>query len=50
MRTQSENLLLEARKKTNYQVAIVYSFAFDWLKGWREFFGPTTELSIQSQS
>lgn len=34
MRTQSENLQLEARKKTNYQVAIVYSFAFDWLRGW----------------
>ena len=28
------------------QGTIVFSFAFDWLKGWREIFGPIMEQSL----
>ena len=36
--------LLEARENAYDQVAIVVSFASDWLRGWRdEFAGPITE-------
>ena len=35
--------LLEARENANDQVAIVVSFASDWLRGWCEFYGPITE-------
>ena len=35
--------LLEARKNAYDQVAIVVSFASDWLRGWWEFSGPITE-------
>ena len=34
--------LLEARENAPDQVAIVFSFASDWLRGWRESSGPIT--------
>lgn len=46
MRTQNEiGKLREARENANDQVAVVYSFASDWLKVWREFSGPITKRS-----
>ena len=43
----------EARENTSDQVAIGFSFACDWLRGWREFYRPITERSeakpMQSQ-
>ena len=38
--------LLEARENANDQVAIVVSFASDWLRGWCEFSGPITEQRL----
>ena len=35
--------LFEARENAYDQVAIVVSFASDWLRGWCEFSGPITE-------
>ena len=35
----------QARGKASDQVAIGFSFASDWLKGWREFSRPITERS-----
>ena len=35
--------LLKARENADDQVAIVFNFASDWLRGWREFSGPITE-------
>lgn len=44
MKTQSETRnLFEARQDTSYQVAVVFSFKSDWLRGWRRFSGPITE-------
>ena len=37
------NKLLKARENADDQVAIVFSFASDWLRGWHEFSGPITE-------
>ena len=37
------NKLLKARENAGDHVAIVFSFASDWLRGWREFSGPITE-------
>ena len=38
--------LLEARENAYDQgVAIVFIFASDWLRGWRQFSGPITEQS-----
>ena len=35
--------LLEARENASDQVAIVSSFASNWLRGWREFSEPITK-------
>ena len=35
--------LLKARENAGDQVTIVFSFASDWLRVWREFSGPITE-------
>ena len=46
MKTQSETRnLFEAREDTSDQVAVVFSFESDWLRGWRKFSGPITEQS-----
>ena len=46
MKTQSETRnLFEAREDTSAQVAVVFSFESDWLRGWRRFSGPITEQS-----
>ena len=50
MRTQSKTKLPKARENADDQVVISLSFAFDWLKEWREFSGPTTERSKTKQS
>lgn len=39
------NKPLEARENANNKVAIVLSFASDWLRGWREFSLPITKRS-----
>ena len=36
---------LQARENANEQVVICFSFASDWLRGWREFSRPITERS-----
>ena len=38
--------LLKGREITNDYVAIVFSFASDWLGGWREFSGAITKLIL----
>ena len=38
--------LLKGREITNGYVVIVFSFASDWLGGWREFSGPITKLIL----
>ena len=46
MRTQSETSKLpKARENAGDQVVIVFSFAFDWLRGCHEFSGPITGRS-----
>ena len=35
----------QARENAGDQVTIGFSFAFDWLRGWREFSRPITERS-----
>ena len=46
MRTQNEiGKRHEARENANDQVAVVHSFASDWLRVWREFSGPITKQS-----
>ena len=46
MKTQSETRnLFEAREDTSAQVAVVFSFESDWLRGWRRFSEPITEQS-----
>ena len=46
MRTQNEiGKLREARENANDQVAVVYSFASDWLRVLREFSRPITKQS-----
>ena len=35
----------QARENSNVQVANGFSFASDWLRGWREFSRPITERS-----
>ena len=35
----------EARENASDQVMIGFSFASDWLRGWREFSKPITECS-----
>ena len=42
--------LLEERENANDQVTIGFSFASDWLRGWREFSGPNTEETDVTQS
>ena len=37
--------LPKARENAGDQVVIGFTFASDWLKEWREFFGPITEQS-----
>ena len=37
--------LAEAPENAGEQAAIVFNFASDWLRGWREFSGPITERS-----
>ena len=45
MKTQSKYINGLKRGKTREQVAIGFSFAFDWLRKWREFSRPITERS-----
>ena len=37
--------LAKARENAGEQAAIVFNFASDWLRGWREFSGPITKRS-----
>ena len=37
--------LTEARENKSDQVAIDFSFEYDWFRKWREFSGPITEQS-----
>ena len=39
--------LVKARENANFQVAIGFSFASDWLRGWCEFSGPITEKNVK---
>ena len=43
--TVNTHELAQARENASGQVAIGFSFAFDWLRGWREFSGPIAERS-----
>ena len=46
MRTQSKTGdLLEARENASEPMGIGFSFVFDWLRWWRQVFGPVTEQS-----
>ena len=46
MRTRSESKQIgQARENADDQAPIIFSLAFDWLKGWREFSGPIARQS-----
>ena len=46
MRTQSKTgNLLETRENASDPMGIGFSFVFDWLRWWRQVFGPVTEQS-----